>query len=208
MEYDAINYTNLGTLCELSAGHPLRASAESLESGETPIVQLKNVGFENGIDWSAVTHVKLPSGREPRWLLNDDVLFSARGGKNYAYPVIDPPKKSVCAPQFYIVRVREKEKLHAAFLAWQLNQSPAQNYIRRMSEGSNIQSIRREEIEKLPLALPPLKNQREIAGFATVTAREQLILQRLIENRRLQSNAIAINLFQQSQSLKNRGNAQ
>jgi len=186
----------------MSAGYPLRTSAEALEAGDSPFVQLKNVSLERGVDWQAVAHVSLPSSRTQKLLNNGDVLFSARGGKNYGYLVSNPPEKSVCAPHFFVLSIKDKEILDPAFLVWQLNQKPAQDYFERTATGSNITNIRRLAIEKLSVAIPPIETQRSITAFAKTAMRERLVLQCLIDSRRQQSNAIAAQLFQQF-----RGNA-
>jgi restriction endonuclease S subunit len=79
-------------------------------------------------------------------------------------------------------------------LAWQINQRPAQEYFQREATGSYILNIRREVIENLSLAIPPLEQQRAIIALADAARAERGALTRLIDNRNQQLEAIALGL--------------
>ena len=85
-------------------------------------------------------------------------------------------------------------ELDARFLAWQLNQKPCQDYLKREATGSYILNIRREVMDRLPIALPPMREQRAIAGLAEAARHERLALNKLIENRTHLLEAIAVGL--------------
>jgi restriction endonuclease S subunit len=89
------------------------------------------------------------------------------------------------------LRSREREKLLPAFLAWQVNQRPAQDYLQQAATGSHILNITRAAIESLPLAIPPVEVQRVIVELAHTARRERDLLNVLIDNRQRQLDAIA-----------------
>jgi len=192
---DAIISVILKEVAAISAGHSLRGSVEALEDGETTFIQLKNVDPASGIEWSEVARVDLPSARAPNWLSATNVIFSARGSRNYAYALTDVPKQSVCSPHFFVLNVKDTNTVMPEFLAWQLNQKPAQEYFKRTAVGTQaVTTIRRPALEALPLILPPLQKQKLIAEFWRAALKEQAALKQLISNRTKQSDAIAYGL--------------
>ena len=195
MMIDAVKINNLAEVATIAAGYPLRGSIDSLEEGDVPFVQMRNVNPIQGIDWESVAKVTLPTKREPDWLIEGDVIFSARGAKNYAVTVKANPKTSVCSPHFFVLRALDRKTILPDFLAWQINQKPAQDYLQRSATGSNILNIRRSAIESLEIFVPPLYKQEKIIALWNTALKEQQTLKRLIENRNQHLEAIAVDLF-------------
>ena len=134
------------------------------------------------------------SKRSSNFLAPDDVIFTTRGTRNFALALGQIPGLAVCSPHFFVMRVIDPCRIIPAFLAWQINQRPAQEYFQREATGSYILNIRREVIENLPLALPPLTTQRAIVALADAARAERAALAKLIENRNHQIEAIALGL--------------
>lgn len=192
---DAIISVTLKEVAAISAGHPLRGSAEALEEGDTPFIQLKNADPASGIDWGSVVRVNLPATRSPKWLSANDVIFSARGSRNFAYALNDAIEQSVCSPHFFVLNVNDTGTIMPEFLAWQLNQRPAQEYFKRIAVGTQaVTTIRRPALEALSLIVPSLQKQELIAKFWRAALKEQAALKQLINNRIKQSDAIAYGL--------------
>jgi hypothetical protein len=202
MANDATHSVVLGDVAWAASGYPLRSSTEELEGGDVHFVQLKNMSQDADIDWAVVPKVTLPSKRQPTWLSDNDVLFASRGTKTLAYPLAKTPPRTVCAPQFFVLTVRDTRKLLPEFLAWQINQKPAQDYLQRSATGSYIQNIRRNVLENLPIAVPPLHSQQLIVKFWRAAQHERTTLNRLIENRNNQLEALAMGLLQQPSGAK------
>lgn len=181
-------------LCEISAGYPFRGAVDALPPGDTPVVQMKNVNLHSGIEWQDASCVQLPSRRSASPLRSGDVLFAARGTKNHAILVNDPPDGAVCSPHFYVLRVRPGAAVLPEYLAWLINQRPGQEHFRKGATGSYILNIRREVLESLPVPLPATERQRAIVRLAQEAAAERAILNQIIVNREQQMEAIAIHL--------------
>lgn len=194
MKHDATISVTLKEITTISAGYPLRGSAEALESGNTSFVQLKNTGPE-GIDWESVSRLTLPGTKEPKWLTPQDIIFSARGTRNFASALTDAPEMTVCSPHFFVLSIKDADKILPEFLAWQINQKPAQEYLKRSAVGTQaVSTIRRPALEALPVFVPPINEQKLIVKFYEAAKQEQAALQHLIANRTLQSDAIAYGL--------------
>lgn len=193
-------FTRLQDAAVISAGYPLRGSIESLDAGNVPFIQLKNADPDLGIDWGGVAQIDLPEGRAPRWLTKQDVIFASRGTRHYACPLTDLPERAVCAPHFFVLSIRSTGTLLPEFLAWQINQKPAQDYFQRTKVGAqSVLSIRRPELEALPIVVPPIDEQRIIILFWRSAQKERAALSRLIMNRQLQCEALARGLLQSAE---------
>ncbi|WP_425907505.1 restriction endonuclease subunit S [Nitrobacter sp. TKz-YC02] len=154
---------------------------------------MRNVDPEFGVAWDAVSRIELPPARRVVPLDEGDVIFSTRGIRTYAVALDPPPFPTVCSPHFFVLRPCGS-KLDPRFLAWQINQAPAQEYLQREATGSHILNIRREVIERLEIVIPSRARQAAIVAFAETVAREKRLLARLIENRQQQMNALAAGL--------------
>ncbi len=185
--------TTLAEVAEIAAGHPLRSGVDEFPPGETGVIQMRNVDSEAGIDWANVSRIELPPARRIEFLNQGDVIFSTRGARTYAVALVPVPFPAVCSPHFFVVRVRGPA-VEPRFLAWQINQAPAQEYLQREATGSHILNIRREVIERLEIMIPSLTRQAAIVAFAEEAIREKRLLSALIENRQQQMNALAAGL--------------
>ena len=185
---------SLNGLASIAAGYPLRGAVDALPVGDVAVIQMGNVHPETGVDWASTQRIALPSKRSANFLASDDVIFTTRGTRNFALALGQIPGLAVCSPHFFVMRVIDPCRIIPAFLAWQINQRPAQEYLRREATGSYILNIRREVIENLPLAIPPLEPQRAIIALADAARAERGTLTRLIDNRNQQLEAIALGL--------------
>ncbi|HEY3814688.1 MAG TPA: restriction endonuclease subunit S [Caulobacteraceae bacterium] len=190
---DHANRRPLVDLAEISAGHPIRSAVDELPRGPTGIVQMRNVDADAGVDWSDVARVELPRARRFDHLALGDVIFSTRGTRTYAVAVTETPFPAVCSPHFFVLRVR-KAAIDPRFLAWQINQEPAQDYLQREATGSHILNIRREVVERMEIMVPSRARQGAIVAFADAVAREKRVLSGLLTNRQRQMTALAVGL--------------
>jgi len=190
---DAMKRT-LGSLAEFRVGYPFRGAIEPVAGGAVAIVQMKDVSPMGAMDWTGVVRTELTGRREPDWLVSGDVLLVARGNHYYAAALEAVPKGSVCGPHLYHLRLGRDGAVLPEFLAWQINEPPIQRLLRQAAEGSNQLSIRRAELEALPISVPSLADQEHIVQLAKTAARERALLGMLIVNRERQLSALAFAL--------------
>lgn len=185
----------LRDVARIAAGYPIRGAVRNIPGGDTAVVQIRNADADTGIDWPSVPRIKLTGRREPDWLKAGDILFTARGQRNVAINVTEPPARAVCSPHFFLIRVRNEGEALPEFIAWQMNLPQSQNYLASSATGSFITSIRRQVLETMPLRLPSMEHQKLLASLGQAAAREKELMERLIENRTQQLNAIAKELL-------------
>jgi len=184
----------LSDSARVDAGFPFRGAVDTLEPGDVAVVQMRNV--EHGaVDWPALTRVTLPTKRAPAFLASGDVIFTTRGRRNLALALENVPGPAVCSPHFFILRPLKPGRLLPAFLAWQINQKPAQDYLQQAATGSHILNITRGAIESLPVCIPAIEVQRAIIDLAYTARCERELVNALIENRQRQLDAVAAQIL-------------
>lgn len=184
----------LRNLADVQAGHPFRGSVPFVEGGNAYALQMRDLSPSGEVAWDGLVRTDVDTGKPVQWLEPGDVVFVARGARNYAVCLREVPKPTVCSPNFFLVRIKSPTLL-PEFLAWQINRAPAQRYLASNAEGSDQLSIRRPVLEALPLALPPLHQQQLIVSLAEAAVHEERQLQALIRNRQKQLDALALVLF-------------
>lgn len=187
--------TVLSDVADIRLGHPFRGSIRETPDGRVRVVQMRDLTRAGLKDRDALVRTEVEGRKEPDWLQDQDVLLVARGSTSYAAPVIQPPERTVCSQHIYVVRLKEPERLLPAFLAWQLNQSPAQRYLRQSAEGSHQLSIRRSVLDAIQVRIPPLDQQRSVVELERLARAEREAMQSLIKNRETELAILAERLL-------------
>lgn len=178
----------------MSAGYPFRGKIDDLDGGDVAVIQLRNVDPENGIDWTSVSKIELPRQSAKALLKPDDIILSTRGGRNIAYHIGECPGRAVCSPHFFIVRLKSEAVL-PGFLAWQINQKPAQDFFAAGATGSYILNLKRDVVESLWVKIPQIRDQERVVEIDAAAIAERAILAQLIGNRKIEMAAIAKELL-------------
>ncbi|MCW8093396.1 restriction endonuclease subunit S [Alteromonas sp. ASW11-130] len=190
----SVTQTVLGDIAEIKAGHPFRGKIPEVADGEAKVIQLRNATENGEITWQKLARTTITGRKSPEWLKKGDILFTARGPRNIAACLDRDTDDTLCAPHFFIVRVTN-EGIDPQFLAWQLNQYPAQTYFQKAGQGSLVASITRSILAETPVKQLALDKQRTIAALAKTHLQEQALMQQLLDNRRQLMQAIATDLL-------------
>ncbi len=174
-------------------------------SAKTGVLQMKDIDDTRGVDWGRVVKCE-PIAIKREWLAAGDILLVARGARNHAYYISeDPPFPTLAAPHFFHITLHPDTTEHTlpAFLGWQLNQQPIQDYFKRNAEGSTSKSIRRAVVENTPIFVPPLKEQQAVIGLQHSIKQERLAAEALITNGEKLMAQICIDLTQKAEGFSN-----
>ncbi|MCX2793851.1 Type I restriction modification DNA specificity domain-containing protein [Microbulbifer thermotolerans] len=163
--------------------------------GNGYVIQLRDVDGDAQINWQTLVCADVSGRKQPDWLKKGNIIFSARGSRNFASLVPDTDLPVVCSPHFFIIDLKGREDVLPEFLAWQLNQAPLQKYFQQAAEGSVHVSIRKAVLGQAPIAIPPIDKQKIIVELADRVLKEKKALEKLIELRRLEVDAIAKNIL-------------
>lgn len=184
----------LGDVATVQGGFPFRGSVESIATGPVWAVQMKDVAWDEGVNWVQVTRTELPGRETVDWLNDGDILFVNKGTRFYATCIDEPPGRAVCTPHFFRLRVLPEARVLPAFLTWLINQPPVQKQLHQSAEGSNQLSIRRPVLESVVVQIPNFSHQHRFVTLAKLARQERHALQKLILNREQQLEALAESL--------------
>ena len=175
-----VQKVSVSALCAVSTGWSFRGRIDPTDGAKTAVVQMRDTS-PSGVDWTSCVRTEVTGRREPDWLRPGDILFPARGNVSQAVLIDESigSLQAVAAPHFFLLRVTRSDVL-PAYLAWWLNQEPAQRHLEQQAQSSTlVRNIARPVLEATPVVLPPLPRQEQIVGLASVMRREEDLLQRL-----------------------------
>jgi hypothetical protein len=175
----------LNKMAKIQSGYISRGKIEAREDGSHFLLQAKNVdGHRLTYVTDALIRFSPSLTRKDRILETGDVLFMARGARNYSLLMREIPDSVLAAACFFVVTVSSDQVL-PAYLSWYLNQPPAQNYLSRYSgRGVHMPVVRRSVLENLDVPLPPLEAQKKIAELDALMRQEQQLLDKLAQKRK------------------------
>jgi len=125
-------------------------------------------------------------------LRDSDIIFMARGAKNYAAILREVPDHALAAASFFIVRAFIAN-LDPVYLAWYLNQPRAQHYFTQNSgRGVLMPVVRRSVLEQMDAPLPPLATQKLIAKLFHLSLDEQELTKNLLDKRARLMEAVCL----------------
>ena len=187
---------NLNQVCDISSGYPFRGKIEESNESNVKVIQMKDVSLDKPINWSECLTVELNGRRAPDYLRSGDILFVARGNRNYAVQIDEIPEdtQAVASPHFFVIGVQDTS-LTPDFLTWFLNQTPCQNYFEQNAEGTMAKSIRRSVLEQTPIAIPSLQKQAAIVKLHKSHIQHNYVIQQLLANSNQMMSAIATDLM-------------
>lgn len=186
--------TLLKDIATIISGHPFRSKIQAQAGGNTRVIQMKDLLHQGttpqpqGIDWGQVVSTTVSNIKPDRHVLPGDILFVARGNRNSATLVHRLPEhvpanaSLLCSPHFFMIRLKVNSGIDPAFLAWYLNQQPAQQFFERHAQGTNIQSVSREVLQSVVIPRLPATTQAQIIQRTQQLYQHQQLLMQLIHN--------------------------
>jgi len=179
----------------LRGGLSFRAAIREVVGGGTWAVQLRDFHQGQGPDWETVIETTTPRElSEHEWLQPGNILIAARGARFFAALMEDVRPRTVASSQFMVLTVKDAKVLAPAFLAWQLNQAPAQAWFDGHSKGAVQRNLTRAAIENATIAVPSLAFQESVANLARLAKRERAAFEEIIRIREAQLNNVAVTL--------------
>lgn len=153
-------------------------------AGIGEIVYLQSKHFDEYGQLHSVLHPDLlAEGISEKHLLKDgDVLFAAKGTKNFAAVFENHNEPSVASTSFFVIRPTDKKVL-PQYLAWFLNNYNTQTLLKGQAIGTSIPSISKQVLENLEIPVPEIKTQKAIVEISKLRNKEKS-LKRKIETLR------------------------
>ncbi|CAB1060518.1 hypothetical protein D1BOALGB6SA_5284 [Olavius sp. associated proteobacterium Delta 1] len=189
----------LKKIAKIRSGYINRGKIEARDTGSCLLMQAKDVNADQ-LSYRTDALVRFSprqSGKD--WFLEPgDILFMARGARNYSLLIDKVPDSVLAAACFFIIRVSNSDAL-PEYLWWYLNQSPVEEYLKRFSgRAVHMPVVRRAVLESIDISLPPIKVQKQVAEITTLMMKEQDLYKKLAEKRKYLMTEICLKSIRES----------
>ena len=168
--------TTLGEVFEIVGGATPRTSIKEYWGGDIPWVTPDDLSRHDGITISCGRRSLTRAGLEAsstRLLPTDTVLFSSRAPIGYVAIASNP----ICTNQGF-KSLRPSKHVRPRFTYWYLHYMTPR--IREMGSGTTFREISRKRMSKVPMILPPLREQDKVVQRIEMQLDQLLALQRTI----------------------------
>jgi hypothetical protein len=171
----------LADLATIRTGFQFRGRVESDPTGNVRLIQIKDIDDERRIRTDALIPVQVDRP-EPYLVQQGDVLFLARGHRQFATVIADPLQDAIATGFFFILTVDPK-RVHSAYLTWCINQPEFQEAMRPFVRGSHMPLVSKTDFQELTIPVPPLDVQRRIVALNELLDRERRLTTAIQEKR-------------------------
>lgn len=181
----------LAEIAEIRAGHAFRGAIEPDPATESRVIQIRDVDLDKGVSWHEIERCTPPGQKAPGWLRSRDILFQARGRKNFAVCLTEVPfTHVVCTQHFFVIRVQDV-RFSPSFVEWQLNQFAAQQHFNANTPDVNTRHITLATLSATPLVLADQGVQLQLHQLVSLARKEQFLYEALMRTRQQQMAAVA-----------------
>ncbi len=178
---DAARVTTLGECAEVLPGFSVRGRMEHDPDGTHQVILTRHL--EQGLPYTYKEQdehrLAIERDTSKYEIVSGDVLFMSRGARNLAWAIASVPRPTVAPVSFYILK--PKDGVSPAYLAWYLNQAPAQRAIDEIRTGAATPIVQRKAFRDLPVVLPSPETQLAIADLAELFATERALHTKLAD---------------------------
>lgn len=189
--------TTISNIAEVQIGYQPKGSVQPNPNGTHRLIQVKDIRDDRTLNPIDIYRI-MPEREPDRYLVTrGDVLFLARGWRNYAVAIQDELQNTLAAGTFYIARIRTVSLL-PEYLAWYINQPRTQAILKPRTQATNIPLVTKSVFETLEIDVPPLSVQRAIVELDNLAKKEQALLARLANKRRQLVSAICMNAIKRT----------
>ncbi|MBT8367782.1 MAG: restriction endonuclease subunit S [Deltaproteobacteria bacterium] len=184
---------------KIQSGYINRGKIEPREDGDSLLLQAKDVDadFLSYRTDALVRFMPRQSGKDS-FIKPGDILFMARGARNFSILIDTLPDNVLAAACFFVVRISNSEIL-PEYLWWYLNQSTVEEYLKRFSgRAVHMPVVRRAVLENIDIPLPPIKIQKQVSELTMLMQREQDLIKKLTEKRKYLITGICLKSIRKS----------
>ena len=154
---------------------------KTVPNGQIVYLQAKHFN-ENG-QLTSTLHPDLKSDNisSKHLLKHGDVLFAAKGTKNFAAWYESKNLPAVASTSFFVIRVNDdfQRKILPEYLVWFINHPSSQIYLKGKAMGTSIASISKSTLEELEISVPDLQTQKAILKITQLRNSEKEMKQQI-----------------------------
>jgi len=179
-------------IADIQIGYQFRKKIELDDPGTNRVIQIRDFDDNHTLNKDGLSRVRIDKSTEQYLIRRGDVLFLSRGHRNWAAPIIDELQDTVAVGHFFVIKMRN-EIILPEYLAWYINQSPAQEYLHNIARrGTHMPLVTLSAFKGLTVEVPDMTTQHRIVELSRLMEREKKLLAELQEKRLLLITAISL----------------
>jgi hypothetical protein len=182
----------LADACTVHTGYTARGRLEPTTAGGVLAIQLRDISPEGLVDPERLTRVQLEGLADRYFVRAGDVVFRSRGERNTASALDERLREPALAVLPMMVLRPNRNVVTPAYLAWAINQPPAQRHFDMAARGTNIRMIPRSSLDDLELDVPDIETQERIVVIDALAERERELTQVAADTRRKMMSLILV----------------
>ena len=172
----------LKDIATIRSGHLFREKIEPEANGPMRVIQVSDITPDARLSLDPLTRISVRGLKQNRHLEPGDCLFISRGPRKQAIAIAQMLENTIATSQFFVLR--PDITILPEFLAWYINQRPAQRYIEEHSTGTSASLINLEALKMLPVEVPPSETQTRIVRIHQLSLREKELVEAIQTRRR------------------------
>ncbi len=129
------------------------------------------------------------------FLKDGDILFAAKGTKNFAAWYETKNEPAVASTSFFVIRLQKNfyKKILPEFLVWFINHPVSQKFLKGKAIGTSMVSISKAVLGELEISIPFIKTQKAILKINNLYKEEKKLKQQIESLREQQIQQQIIN---------------
>lgn len=182
----------LKEIADIRTGYSFRTKIQPDFTGNTLVVQLKELSEKNTIDISTAVKIDMSDISENYLLKKGDLVFRSRGMDSTAAIMnIDADNVILSAP-FQRIRISKPLEIIPEYLLWYINSKEAQTYFTANKTGTSVSMISTAVLAELPVVVPSLEIQKQIMEINTLALKEIELQEELIKKKKLLTETVLL----------------
>lgn len=166
--------------------------AKPVRDGEIIYLQAKHFDENGELAEALYPDLSAESKIQKHLLKKGDVLFAAKGSKNFAAWYDNEDLPAVASTSFFVIRLHDRNVL-PGYLTWFLNNPSTQALLKGQARGSSIVSISKAVLSELEIPIPNIQKQELVLKIFKLRNKEKNLKQQVEKLREKEVQQLLIN---------------
>lgn len=152
--------------------------AKPILDGEIVYLQAKHFDENGELAEALYPDLETDEKINKHLLRKGDILFSAKGAKNFAAWYENEEMPAVASTSFFVIRLHDKNIL-PGYLTWFLNHPSIQTLLKGFAVGTSMASISKSVLSELEIPVPDIKRQELILKLFKLRNKEKTLKKKI-----------------------------
>ena len=179
-------------IADIQLGYQFRKKIEPADVGTNRVIQIRDFDEDHVLNKEGLNRVRIDKPAEQYLIRKGDILFLSRGHRNWAAVIGDDLSDTVAVSHFFVIK-RKRATILPEYLAWYINQTPAQEYLHNIARrGTHMPLVTMSAFKGLTIEVPDMVIQHRIVELNRLMEKEKKLLTELQKKRLFLINAISL----------------